>query len=102
MQRPGGFLPVSFLEKDMDLNVIREQIDAVDRELIPLFTARMKLSAEVAEYKRENNMPVYDPVREAAILDRVAEAAGDLAPYARRLYEALMRESRAYQEELLK
>ena len=85
----------------MNLAELREQIDAVDRELLPLFIARMKLSADVAEYKRQNNMPVYDAVREAAILDRVGESAGEFGPYARRLYEALMRESRAYQEELL-
>ena len=85
----------------MDLTELREQIDAVDRELLPLFTARMKLSARVAEYKRENGLPVYDAAREAVILDRVEESAGAFGPYARRLYEALMRESRAYQEELL-
>jgi chorismate mutase / prephenate dehydratase len=35
----------------LDLNVIREQIDGIDKQLVDLFEQRMKLTKEVAEYK---------------------------------------------------
>ena len=40
----------------MDLKDIRTQIDAVDDELVQLFVKRMNLSAQVAEYKKANNI----------------------------------------------
>ena len=43
-----------------NLEDLRKKIDKIDSELMPLFTERMKFSAEVAEYKRANNMPVLD------------------------------------------
>lgn len=35
----------------LDLNVIREQIGGIDKQLVDLFEQRMKLTKEVAEYK---------------------------------------------------
>jgi len=86
----------------MDLQAIREEIDAIDRELTDLFVRRMQLSAKVAGYKRETGMKVFDPAREAAILDRIAERAGEpLGEYARQFYQTLFEVSRAYQTELI-
>ena len=46
-----------------NLEDLIKKIDKIDSELMPLFTERMKCSAEVAEYKRANNMPVLDKKR---------------------------------------
>ncbi|MBQ2720656.1 MAG: chorismate mutase, partial [Clostridia bacterium] len=42
----------------MDLSEIRKKIDEIDSKLLPLFLERMNLSAEVAAYKKANNLPV--------------------------------------------
>ena len=76
----------------------REQIDAVDSKLVELFVQRMNLSAQIADYKKENNMPIYVPTREREILQDVAELAGpEMANYTRVLYSLLFELSRSYQ-----
>ena len=82
----------------MDLKDIRTQIDAVDEELVQLFVKRMDLSAQVADYKKANNMPIYVPAREREILQDVAQKAGpEMANYTRVLYSMLFELSRSYQ-----
>ena len=82
----------------MDLNKIRDQIDSVDDQLVNLFVKRMELSAQVADCKKSNNMPIHVPSREREILKTVAEKAGDdLATYTRVLYSTLFELSRSYQ-----
>ncbi|MBR2292691.1 MAG: prephenate dehydratase [Clostridia bacterium] len=86
----------------MELKELREQIDAVDRELVPLFIKRMNLSAEVAEYKREHEMQVLDASRERALLEKISERAGeDFEEYARTLYATILDLSRSYQHKRL-
>lgn len=82
----------------MDLNALRDQIDSIDSELVRLFTQRMDIAAKVADYKKENHMPIYVPARERAVLQSVAEQAGpDMANYTRVLYSMLFELSRSYQ-----
>ena len=82
----------------MELKDIRDQINNIDHELVRLFVARMSLSAQVASYKKEHNIPLYVPAREREILQRVAEEAGpEMANYTRVLYSMLFELSRSYQ-----
>ena len=52
------------MEKELDLQKIREQLDQVDSQLVELFEQRMKLCGDAAEYKRKSKKPIYDPERE--------------------------------------
>ena len=52
-----------FISKDY-----REQIDAIDQELVKLFTQRMEVAANIAGYKKEQGLPVYDPRRERDVM----------------------------------
>ena len=82
----------------MDLNELRQEIDAIDAELVRLFVSRMNISAQVADYKRENNLPIFHPGRERAILQKVADLAGpEMCNYTRVLYSMLFELSRSYQ-----
>ena len=82
----------------MDLSEIRQQIDEIDQELVELFCRRMSLSAQVADYKKANNLPIFVPARERAILQKVAELAGpEMENYTRVLYSMLFELSRSYQ-----
>ncbi len=81
-----------------DLAPLREEINRIDRELVALFSARMQVSARVAEYKRASGMAVHDPVREAELLARVAALSpAETADYTRTLYASILSLSRAYQ-----
>ena len=82
----------------MDLKELREEINAIDSDLVKLFTKRMDIAAQVADYKKEHNLPIYVPARERQILQDVAEKAGpEMANYTRVLYSMLFELSRSYQ-----
>ena len=53
----------------MNLEEIRTEIDALDKELLALFERRMDLCRDVALYKKEHNLPVFQPEREEKLLD---------------------------------
>ena len=82
----------------MDLKELRKEIDAIDDQLVELFCQRMDAAAKVAEYKKQNNMPILVPAREREILASVAEKAGEeMGNYTRVLYSMLFELSRSYQ-----
>ena len=55
----------------MDLQDIRERIDQVDSDMIDLILKRKELVLEIAEYKKDNRIPVNAPEREREVLDRL-------------------------------
>lgn len=82
----------------MDLNELRLQIDKIDDQLVALFTQRMDVSAQIADYKKEHNLPIFVPSREAEKLRDVVQKAGvDMEVYTRVLYSMLFELSRGYQ-----
>ncbi len=52
-----------------ELEELREQIDSLDKELLPLFLRRMEVCSRVADYKRTVGMPVLDSGRETQVLN---------------------------------
>ena len=86
----------------MDLNDYRREIDGIDAQLLALFARRMDVAAAIAEYKKENALPVLDPSRERQKLLDVAEMAPEaLRDYAVSLYSLLFELSRGYQNRIL-
>ena len=64
-----------------ELNALRDQIDAVDQQLVALLAQRLALVAEVGEVKSRHGLPIYAPDREAAMLaKRRAEATAKGVP----------------------
>src|SRR6478609_6308389 len=55
------------------LQPLREQIDAIDAQILDLLSRRAKLAQEVGHVKAETNAPVFRPEREAQVLRGVAE-----------------------------
>ncbi|WP_443674345.1 chorismate mutase, partial [Megasphaera sp.] len=62
---------------------------------------RMQVVAEVAAYKEEHHMEIYDPRRERQVLDKIANLTvqKELSPYLRRIYQCIMDESKKYERE---
>ena len=82
----------------MELKDLRLEIDDIDAQLVKLFGQRMDVAARIADYKKENNLPIFVPSREREKLSEVAEAAGeDMANYTRVLYSMIFELSRSYQ-----
>lgn len=86
----------------MDLTEIRAKIDSVDEQLVKLFAERMALSAEVAKYKAENNVPILNKKREREIISQVTSSVPEnMAMYAKILYNTIFDVSRSYQSGLI-
>ena len=85
----------------MELQELRVKIDEIDRELTRLFEKRMDVAAEIAAWKRENNMPVLDAARERDKLAAIGEAARpDMQTYTQMLYSMIFELSRSHQSDL--
>ena len=48
----------------MDLAKLREQIDAIDKQIVDLYEQRMDVAKQVAQYKMETGKKVLDKGRE--------------------------------------
>ena len=84
---------------ELDLNTLREEIDAIDRDIVKLFCSRMEISGKVSAYKAQRGLPVLDAARERQKLAQVAGQAGeDMESYVCTLYNAIFEMSRAEQE----
>jgi chorismate mutase/prephenate dehydratase len=65
---------------DDKLKPLREQIDAIDAQLLDLLNRRARVAQEVGHVKAETNAPVFRPEREAQVLRKVADSnSGPLA-----------------------
>ena len=82
----------------MDLKELRVEIDKIDDALVRLFCERMAVAARIADYKKEQGLPILHPVREQEKLEDVAAKAGsEMAEYTKELYRHLFELSRDYQ-----
>jgi chorismate mutase len=74
----------------------REQIDAIDDQILELLNRRSACAVEIGRIKREAGLPIYIPERERSILTRLAERnPGPLDALAvRRVFERVIDESR--------
>ncbi len=52
------------------LEQAREEINKVDKMMAELFEKRMNLVVQIADYKKKNNMPVFDSSRENQVVER--------------------------------
>ncbi|WP_177665720.1 bifunctional chorismate mutase/prephenate dehydratase [uncultured Eubacterium sp.] len=85
----------------MDLLELRNEIDKLDDELIPLLLKRMDISRQVAEYKVKNGIPVLNEKRELEILDDVASKCGEQGEAMKTVFSAIMDASRALQHKII-
>ena len=92
------------METTESLSALRTQIDEIDNELMNLLTRRMRISREIATYKKEHNMAVVQTGRYSEILDKRG-AQGSLcgmdADFVKKIFEAIHEESVRQQMELI-
>ena len=86
----------------MELNNYREHLDTIDKELLRLFTERMAIAGEIAQWKQQNSMPVLDLRREKEKLRAMEEMSPeDLKEYSVSLFSLMMELSRSYQNRII-
>ena len=83
----------------MTIDDLRREIDAIDDQLLSLFEQRMAVVNQIAQYKKENSLPVQDTAREQEILSRLSKKAPpELAECVKMLFSSLFEMSRNYQK----
>ena len=86
----------------MNIDELRRQINEIDDQIARLFEKRMEIVLKIAEYKRENNLPVVNEKREREVLERVtSNVSGELAEFSSKLYSTVFELSRSYQQRVL-
>lgn len=88
-------------EYERKLSAVRQEINEIDSQLLPLFLKRMKCSEQVAALKLEAGAPVLNVKREQEILDKIRQQGGDYGSEAAMLYHSILSVSRARQHKLL-
>lgn len=82
----------------MDMKDYRKAIDKIDAQLLQLISERMNVAASIADYKKENNLPVLDSGREKEkILSVLENTPEELRDYTPLLFSLLFEVSRSYQ-----
>ncbi|MBR4534608.1 MAG: bifunctional 3-deoxy-7-phosphoheptulonate synthase/chorismate mutase type II [Bacteroidaceae bacterium] len=92
------------VEATESISQLRKQIDELDNALMDLLTKRMRISREIAEYKKLHNMTVVQTTRYSEILDkRGAQGAlcGMNPEFVKKVYEAIHSESVRQQIEIM-
>ncbi len=82
----------------------REEIRETDRMMAELFQKRMKAVRDIAAYKKEHGLPVFDEQQEKRVLEHNISFITDdtLRQYYLSFMKAAMAVSRQYQEHLIK
>ncbi len=83
-----------------NINETREQISAINEQMLELFLRRMELSEQIAAHKQKNELPLLDRMREREILAEMTAKAGDMESYVYQFYTNLFELSKARQSEL--
>lgn len=87
-----------------ELEEYRQQIDAIDAQLVPLFLKRMAVTGQVGEYKKRSGIPVLDSTREREVIAAkiaLTDDPGERADVAS-LYESIMAISRRQQRRVVR
>lgn len=53
----------------MILEEFRKEINSIDEELVRLLERRFNVVLKIGQYKKENNLPIYDEDREKKVIE---------------------------------
>ena len=80
---------------------LRREIDIIDHNIVENLAKRRHIILEIAKIKRENNMQIFDPSREAALKEKIRRMAAENGldeGFVLELYDAILKNSREEQK----
>ncbi len=92
------------VEFNQSLEDLREQIDSIDREILESLSERMKISAKIGEYKRDNNVTTLQVNRwEELLQDRLVKGdkLGIPTDLVQEVYKSIHKISIRHQSEIM-
>jgi len=97
-------LKSSSKEYQENIHELRNQIDNIDREIMHLLSDRMKLSEAIGNYKKLNNISIYQPDRWNEIIETVVKKGEDQGlsgDFIRKVFTAIHEESINHQARIM-
>lgn len=87
-----------------ELDQARQEINHINQQLVELLEQRFTAVTKVNHYKEAHQLPILDPQREQAILNKVTAQVtdSDKAPFIAAIFQDIMKQSRQYEETLRK
>ena len=86
----------------MELKELRDEIDRIDDEIAALFEKRAAVAVDVAEYKRNHNMEIFQAGREAEVLKKTcSKISPELQDGAKLFFTTQMDISKCRQQQML-
>ena len=87
----------------LDIDKLRDEIDDIDKQIIELFEKRMDVVLNVAKYKMERNLPIFNGARENAVIEKNLKRLKnkDYSDYAEKFLNDMMTTSRELQQSIM-
>lgn len=91
------------MEKENVLQEARKSISEIDSKMAALFEERMKSASVIAEYKKQNGIPIYDGEREREVINNNVDLILDeeLKPYYIEYLQSVLDISKQYQRKCI-
>ncbi|MBU0629220.1 MAG: chorismate mutase [Nanoarchaeota archaeon] len=92
------------MSKEDTINQLRRHIDRIDTVIITALAERMSLMPEIGEYKKENNVPIFDEPREVEImkkLKKISKEQGLDESFVEEVFLSIFNESKRIQNDII-
>ncbi len=86
---------------NLELETLREKITGVDNEILEILEERMELAKEIAEIKKESNMPLEDAKREDEIIRQRKLHTSLDGEFVESLMKVIIKESKKVKTEIM-
>ncbi|MFC1769154.1 chorismate mutase [Nanoarchaeota archaeon] len=87
-----------------DIDEVRKHIDRLDTVIITTLAERLSLIPEIAEYKKANNVPIFDEKREVEIMKKllkIAQENGLDKGFVEEVFLSVLNESKRLQSQIV-
>ena len=87
----------------MKLEDFREELDSLDSKMLELYQQRINIVKEIAQVKKESNLPIFDKKREEEIINKSLKNIDDenLKAMYKEFIELILKQSKEIQKKCL-
>ncbi|MBW2988847.1 chorismate mutase [Candidatus Woesearchaeota archaeon] len=92
------------MNEELKIKKIRRHIDRIDTVIITALAERMSLMPDVAEYKKNNNIPIFDEKREVEIMKKLKKVAAEQSldeSFVEEIFLSCFNEAKRIQNEII-
>jgi chorismate mutase-like protein len=89
---------------ELDLKLLRNELDKIDNDMLELLSKRFDIVLNIGSFKKENNLPIFQPDREKELLNNKSKLGDEFGldeKFVKEFFQIIMDESKNKQEEFL-